>query len=70
MNPCKEHSLDVLRYRDNELTGHELRYFRVHLRDCADCRARLEEEQELSYILRRSRPLYMAPAALRARVYA
>ena len=70
MNPCKQHSQDILRYLENELTGHDLEHFRVHLRDCVDCRALFEEEQELSNLLRRSRPLYMAPAVLRARVYA
>jgi anti-sigma factor RsiW len=70
MSPCNEHSIGILRYLDNDLGGKELGEFRAHLKGCADCRALLEEEQELSHVLHRSRPLYTAPAALRARVSA
>ena len=70
MIPCNEQSLGILRYLDNELSSQELDEFRAHLKGCADCQALLEEEQELSHILHRSRPLYPAPAALRARVSA
>lgn len=70
MSPCNEHSIGILRYLDTDLSGKELGEFRAHLKGCADCWARLEEEQELSHVLHRSRPLYTAPAALRARVSA
>jgi anti-sigma factor RsiW len=70
MNPCNGNSVDILHYLDNELSGQELDEFRTHLKGCADCQALLEEEQELSHILHRSRPLYPAPAALRACVSA
>jgi mycothiol system anti-sigma-R factor len=68
MNACEEHN--VLLYLDNELRGQELENFRAHLSDCVACRERLEEEQEFSDLLRRSRPLYTAPDELRARVIA
>jgi mycothiol system anti-sigma-R factor len=64
------HDFDILPYLDNELSGGERDKLRSHLKDCADCRALLQEEQELSRLLRRSRPLYAAPATLRARVSA
>jgi hypothetical protein len=43
---------------------------RAHLQTCANCKARLEEEQDLSRLLKRSRPLYSAPRQLCARVSA
>ena len=70
MSPRDEHSVDILRYLDNELSGKEREEFLSHLKGCVDCRALLEEEQELSHLLRQSRPLYTAPAELRARVSA
>jgi anti-sigma factor RsiW len=70
MTPCDEYGVKTLRYLDNELQGQELDDFRTHLEACADCRASLEEERALSHLLRRSRPLYSAPAALRSRVSA
>ena len=70
MIPCNEHSLGILRYLDNDLCGKELEEFRTHLKGCVDCQALLEEEQELSHILHRSRPLYTVPGALRVRVSA
>jgi mycothiol system anti-sigma-R factor len=70
MNACEEHSHDVLLYLDNELRGQELDNFRAHLSDCVACRNQLEEEQEFSSLLHRSRPLYTAPDELRARVIA
>jgi mycothiol system anti-sigma-R factor len=68
MNRRDEYSADILLYLDNELSGSELEDFCAHLMDCADCQRRLEEEQALSDLLYRSRPLYSAPAALRTRV--
>ena len=70
MSLCDACSVKILRYLDGGLQGSELDNFRTHLESCADCRASLEEEQALSLLLRRSRPLYSAPAALRARVSA
>ncbi|WP_213804710.1 zf-HC2 domain-containing protein [Granulicella sp. dw_53] len=70
MNPCNEHSVDILRYLGNELGGNKLEEFDDHLQSCPDCRAHLQEEQALSRLIRESRPLYSAPVALRARVSA
>lgn len=70
MNPCDEYSVRVLSYLDNRLERQDLDDFRAHLEDCSSCRARVETERSLSQLLRRSRPLYSAPPALRARVAA
>src|SRR5215469_17494984 len=70
MSPCDEYSLKALRYLDDRLHGQELDDFRAHLEACSNCRASLETERSLSHLLRRSRPLYSAPPALRARVAA
>ena len=68
MNTCEGHN--VLLYLDNELRGQELEDFRAHLSGCVACREQLEEEQEFSNFLHRSRPLYTAPDELRAFVIA
>jgi mycothiol system anti-sigma-R factor len=70
MNTCEEHRHHVLLYLDNELRGKELENFREHLSGCVVCREQLEEEQEFSDLLHRSRPLYTDPDELRARVIA
>jgi anti-sigma factor RsiW len=70
MNSCDEIVVKTLRYLDNDLQGLELEEFRAHLQSCAYCRAHLESEKALSQTLHRSRPLYSAPASLRARVSA
>jgi anti-sigma factor RsiW len=70
MSLCDEYSVKTLLYLDNGLQGQELDDFRTHLASCANCRAGLEQERALSRLLERSRPLYVAPAVLRARVSA
>jgi hypothetical protein len=70
MNSCDEYAIETLRYLDNGLEGRELEDFLSHLESCANCRAHLEVETALSQTLRRSRPLYTAPAALRDRISA
>ncbi|MDX6459362.1 MAG: hypothetical protein QOE55_3059, partial [Acidobacteriaceae bacterium] len=50
------------------LSGQDLEDFPPHLEQCEACRTELEAEERLSALLHRSRPLYFAPAALRARV--
>jgi mycothiol system anti-sigma-R factor len=70
MSPCEERIRDILLYLDNALTGQKLEDFRAHLAVCSNCRGRLEEERALSSLLRETRPLYLAPQALRARVAA
>jgi anti-sigma factor (TIGR02949 family) len=69
-NPCDEYGLKMLRFLENDLEGQELEEFRSHLKACASCQSDLEKEKELSQVLRRSRPLYSAPAALRSRISA
>jgi anti-sigma factor RsiW len=70
MNPCDEYSVKRSCYLDNRLQARELDDFRAHLEECAHCRAEVEADQTVSRLLRGSRPLYRAPAALRARVSA
>lgn len=70
MDSCNEHRVNMLRYLDHELRGRDLETFLAHLKVCEDCKAGLEEEQALSHLLHRNRPLYPASAALRARVAA
>jgi len=70
MTNCDECSLGILLYLDNALTGQKLEDFREHLAVCTDCRERLEEERALSCLLRETRPLYLAPQALRASIAA
>jgi anti-sigma factor RsiW len=70
MSHCDERSTDILLYLDHALTGQRLEDFRAHLADCPICRERLQEEQALSSLLHKTRPLYVAPQALRARVAA
>ncbi len=70
MSHCDEPSTDILLYLDNALTGQRLEDFRAHLADCSDCSVRLQEELALSSLLHKTRPLYLAPQALRARVAA
>jgi len=67
---CDECSLNGLLYLDGVLIGQRLEDFREHLADCSVCREHLEEELALSSLLRETRPLYLAPEALRARITA
>lgn len=68
MKSCDEYVIKTLRYLDEDLEGQELEDFLSHLNFCANCREHLEAEKELSATLHRARPLYSAPAALRARL--
>ena len=70
MSHYDDRSVDILLYLDNALTGQRLEDFRAHLAGCSNCRERLQEELALSSLLRETRPLYLAPQALRARVVA
>ena len=70
MSCCDDCNTDILLYLDNALTGQELEDLRAHLADCSHCRERMEEELALSALLHETRPLYVAPQALRARVAA
>jgi len=70
MSLCDQRTSDILLYLDNALTGQKFEDFRAHLAACSNCRERLQEELALSSLLRETRPLYLAPQALRARVAA
>jgi anti-sigma factor RsiW len=70
MSHYDESSTDILLYLDNALAGQRLEDFLAHLADCSICRERLQEEQALSALLHKTRPLYFAPQVLRARVTA
>jgi anti-sigma factor RsiW len=70
MSACDPYGLQIWRYLDGRLQGQDLSDFRAHVNHCAKCRVSLKEEQSLSQLLQRSRPLYSAPQALRARVEA
>jgi anti-sigma factor RsiW len=70
MSRCDEHHVDILLYVDNALIGQKLEDFRAHLANCSDCQRCLEEERALSSLLRETRPLYLAPQALRTRIAA
>src|ERR1700747_1147294 len=68
MKGCDDCGATIQLYLDRELSCQDLEDFRAHLEECAACRTELEAEEKLSALLRRSRPLYSAPDALRARV--
>jgi mycothiol system anti-sigma-R factor len=68
MKGCDDYSPTIQLYVDQELSGDELQDFRAHLEECPACRAELEAEESLSALLHRSRPLYLAPDALRQQV--
>lgn len=68
MKDCGDYSANILLYLDNELSLPGREEFLAHLRECDVCRNKLAAEEELSTLLRGSRPLYSASRALRSRV--
>ena len=68
MDLCNVDSVTILRYLAKELSGPQLEEFSAHLKNCTECGAYLEEEQRLSLLLHRARPLFSAPMALRSRL--
>ena len=68
MKGCDDFSATIQIYLDWELSGQDFEDFRAHLEECEPCRTEVEAEERLSALLHRSRPLYSAPDALRARV--
>jgi anti-sigma factor (TIGR02949 family) len=68
MKGCDEYSCYIQLYFDKEFCCQDLEEFRAHLQGCVACRQQLEAEVELSRLLRRSRPLYIASHALRERI--
>jgi mycothiol system anti-sigma-R factor len=68
MKCCDNNEATIRLYLDNELSGQDVEEFRAHLKECEACQTELDAESRLSALLHRSRPLYVAPDALRARV--
>jgi anti-sigma factor RsiW len=58
----------IPQYVQNQLAGEELEEFEAHLVTCPACTAELQQERALSALLRRSSPLYEAPAECAERV--
>jgi mycothiol system anti-sigma-R factor len=68
MKGCDAYGPSIQLYLDKELSGEDAEDFRAHVEECEACRKEFEAEKELSGLLHRSRPLYSAPDAVRARV--
>jgi anti-sigma factor RsiW len=68
MKGCDEYGIDVQLYIDKELSSQDLEEFNAHLLQCVACRLHVEAEVELSRMLHRSKPLYVASDALRERI--
>src|SRR5260370_23166445 len=68
MKDCGDYGVTIQLYLDRELSGQDLEEFRAHLEECEVCRSEVEVEEELSGLLHRLRPLYLAPDTLRERV--
>jgi hypothetical protein len=68
MKGCDEYGTTIPLYLDREMSGRDFDAFRLHLYKCAACEVGFEEEERLSALLRRSRPLYSASDSLRADV--
>jgi anti-sigma factor RsiW len=68
MSACDDYRAMVPLFLDDEVRGHELQDFERHIAECAECKYVLAQEQALSQLLHRSRPLYPATEVLRARV--
>jgi anti-sigma factor RsiW len=68
MKDCVGYGAIIDLYQDKEWSGPDREEFRAHLEECEACRAKVEEGEELSRLLHRSRPLFRAPVALRDRV--
>jgi len=70
MNSHDEDPVKILRYVQGDMNDQELAEFSRHLRVCAECQKRVEEEKALSRFFEKTTPLYTAPAELRARIAA
>lgn len=68
MKGCDDYGATIQLYLDAELSGQDREDFRAHLAKCETCHAELEAGKSLSALLHRSRPLYLAPDALRGRL--
>jgi mycothiol system anti-sigma-R factor len=68
MSACDDYRAMVPLFLDDELSGYELQEFKQHIAECAECKRVSAQEQGLSQLLHRNRPLYHAPEILRARI--
>ncbi len=68
MKAYDQYSAIIQLYFDQELADSNVEDVRAHLQKCAACQAQFEADASLSHLLRRFRPLYLAPDALRGRV--
>jgi mycothiol system anti-sigma-R factor len=69
MKECDGYRYDIHLYLDHALCGEDIAEFSAHLELCGDCRQELAAEEELSRLLRRSRPFYLVPDSLRDRIH-
>jgi anti-sigma factor (TIGR02949 family) len=69
MKECDGYRYDIQFYLDDGLCGRDIAEFSAHLELCGDCRQELAAEEELSRLLRRSRPFYPVPDGLRDRIH-
>jgi mycothiol system anti-sigma-R factor len=68
MKDCGDYRESILLYLDKSLSDSQVIEFSAHVEICEACRQMVEAEEELSHLLRRSRPLYSAPTTLRDRI--
>ena len=68
MSACDDYRSRIPLFLDDELRGNELQDFQSHVTGCSGCTNFLAEEQAMSGLLHRTRPLYHASDVLRARV--
>src|SRR5919106_5768543 len=59
---------NIALYLDDELQEGERLAVEAHVKGCADCRAALDAERELISAIRKARPAYRTPPALREKV--
>jgi anti-sigma factor RsiW len=55
-------------YLDDELQEADRLALETHVKGCAECRAALEAERDLIVSVRKARPVYAAPDALRSKI--
>jgi anti-sigma factor (TIGR02949 family) len=68
MRDCNDYDTNIQLYFGEEASSKDLEEFRVHCEGCAVCRRAIDAEENISWRLKNSRPLYSAPATLHDRV--
>jgi len=68
MNHCEHTRAQMVFYLDDELQSDERHALEAHLRNCAACRERYDQERQFLESIRGARPLHSAPPELRARL--